>query len=193
MILYICFPLNSTVWLFPPRDFVIQPELLKLQAPVLLMLNLCKTSLRLISSPAFIALSWAGALWYSRFQWFRPNHWNLWSQAPEPQDSREFISFNGAKRFWAWYFNAPSIPKWTSFLQQDIRPTNPKPGESANSCRTSKASYAWQPAELKRLEQVSECHSWMVDPAESLHPSILVFHNLKVLWKLFKKNTLQWR
>ena len=107
MILYICFPLNSTVWLFPPRDFVIQPELLKLQVPVLLMLNLCKISLRLISSPAFIALSWAGALWYSRFQWFRPNHWNLWSQAPEPQDSREFISFNGAKRFWAWYFNAP--------------------------------------------------------------------------------------
>ena len=117
MILYICFPLNSTVWLFPPRDFVIQPELLKLQVPVLLMLNLCKISLRLISSPAFIALSWAGALCYSRFQWFRPNHWNLWSQAPEPQDSRESISFNGAKRFWAWYFNAPSPVVLSLFLK----------------------------------------------------------------------------
>ena len=46
---------------------MIQPELLKLQVPVLLMSNLCKISLRLTSRPAFIALSWAGALRYSRF------------------------------------------------------------------------------------------------------------------------------
>ena len=91
MILYVCFLLNSTVWFFPARYFVIQAELLKLLVPVLLMSNLCKISLRLTSSPAFMALSWAGALCYSRFQWFKPNHSNSWSHAPEPQDSRDLL------------------------------------------------------------------------------------------------------
>ncbi len=91
----VCFLLNATVWFFPPRDFVIQPELLKLRY---------KVSPRLTSSPASMALSGAGALCYSRFQWFKPNHSSSWPHAHEPQQ----VSFDGAKRFWTWPFRAPS-------------------------------------------------------------------------------------